>query len=101
MQPAWHGHDSRVEGIVMSDGFLLDCGLREITKAPAYPLDNGVDKEYRLPSKSPERGDVVLLDNSPTANDGEARLRRLSHNDFLVRGSRVFEIKSIPRRVAR
>ena len=56
------------------------------------------DDDYRQASISSE---IENCDNSPAANDGEARLRRLSHNDFLVRVSRVSEIKSIPRRVAR
>lgn len=38
------------------------------------------DDDYRQASISSE---IENCDNSPAANDGEARLRRLSHNDFL------------------
>src|SRR5215831_8374036 len=101
MKSARHCHDCRVEAIVASASLALDGALLQITKAPTCRFYVVVDQEHRLPPEPLERRNVVLLYDRPAADDGEARLRRLSHNDFLVRVSRVSEIKSIPRRVAR
>ena len=83
-------HDCRVEAIVASAGLALDGALLQITKAPTCPFYVVVDQEHRLPHEPLERRNVVLLYDRPAADDGEARLGRLIHDDSpLLRVPRV------------